>query len=113
MSTNALRWAVTFTVKKSYTQEFLDWMEKDHIPKIHDTGLFEKGYDRILEIKTEGGYDVVQYIHTPLSLDSWNIYEHGPRLRLRKEFKDEWGGAIDDGDLKMVPVVGIMQRSSM
>lgn len=110
---NALRWSVTFTVEKSYTKEFLEWMEKDHIPKIHDTGLFEKGYERIFEQKPKGDSDVVQYIHIPLNLDSWNAYEQGPRPRLRKEFTDEWEGVMEKKHLKMTSITGIMQHSSM
>lgn len=104
MSTNNFQWSVTFGVKKNYTREFLDWMEKKHIPKIHATGFFEKGYQKRFEEKQEGLYDVVQYIHIPTSRQSWEDYKQGPRPELKKEFMDEWGGAVESGDLEMIGI---------
>lgn len=109
MSTNNFRWSVTFVVKKKLTKEFREWMEKDHIPKIHATGFFDKGFRKLFEEKTDGEYDTVQYIHTPLNQDAWENYNNGPRSDLRKEFMDKWGGAVESKDLQMIAIVSYLE----
>lgn len=104
MSTKKFQWSITFAVRKHYTKEFLNWMEKNHIPKIHATGFFEKGYEKRFEEKQEGLYDAVQYILTPISPQSWKDYNQGPYPELREELMDEWGGDVRSGNLQMMAI---------
>lgn len=104
MSTNNLRWSVTLTLKKTSTKKFRNWMENDHIPKIHQTGFFEKGYHILFEEKKEGQYDVIQYIHTPISSDAWREYNEGPRLVLREEFMKEWADTPEADDCYLISI---------
>lgn len=110
MNTNNLRWSVTFWVKdEELFQEFIKWMEGDHIPKVHATGFFEKKYRTLLHQKDGEDLYAVQYLHTPRSIKDWNDYKKGPRPALRDEFKERWKTHLEDGSIGSVGLMGFLE----
>lgn len=73
---------VTINVEDDIHHEWLEWMQKVHIPEVLSTGLFN-GYRlcRLLDVDDEGTTYSVQY--SCKSLNEYNMYkaEHAPRLQ--------------------------------
>ena len=73
---------VTINVDDDIHHEWLEWMQKVHIPELLSTGLFT-GYRicRLLDVEDEGTTYTVQY--SCKSLEEYNTYkvEHAPRLQ--------------------------------
>ena len=73
---------VSINIEDSAHHEWLEWMQKVHIPDVLSTGLFT-GYRicRLLDVEDEGTTYSVQY--SCKNLNDYNTYkaEHAPRLQ--------------------------------
>jgi hypothetical protein len=73
---------VTINVDDEIHHEWLEWMQKVHIPDVLSTGLFT-GYRicRLLDVEDEGTTYSVQY--SCKGLEDYNAYKekHAPRLQ--------------------------------
>lgn len=84
---------VTINVDNENHHQWLEWMQKEHIPAVLSTGLFT-GYRicRLLEVEDEGATYSIQYSCD--SLIEYNEYreKHAPRLQkeLLDKFKDKF-----------------------
>ncbi len=108
-NTNNLRWSVIFSVKKDIFEEFIAWMEEDHIPKIHATGFFQKEYRKAVQKDLGEERSAVQYIHTPYSMEHWEQYNRIPRPGLRNDLLERWKKHIESGDLIMIGLCGPLE----
>lgn len=81
---------VTINVEDSIHFEWLKWMQKEHIPAVLSTNLFN-GYRmcRLLDVEDEGTTYSIQY--SCKSLIEYTEYKDGHAPRLRKEMLDKFG----------------------
>ena len=81
----------TYKVDHRIVQEWLVWQQKEHIPEIIATKLFDghKIY-RLLELEEEDGLTFTVQFFTP-NIEAYQEYisTHAPQLR-KKAF-DKWG----------------------
>ena len=82
---------VTIRVDQEIHEAWVDWMKKDHIPKVMDTGCFTHyQFVRLLEIdETDGPTYAVQYYAA--AKDQYERYVETYAPVLRREISDAWG----------------------
>lgn len=82
---------VTVKVDHSIAEQWLDWIKKEHIPDVINTGCFtHAGILRLLEVdETDGITYAVQY-HAS-SKELYNRYISDFAETMRKKGFDKWG----------------------
>ena len=81
---------ITVSVDASLAKEWVDYMHKDHIPAVLDTGHFRDYKLCRVEGNEQGGLTfAVQYIAH--SIEAFNKYQNDCAPALQKEFIDRWG----------------------
>lgn len=100
MSTENFFWFAAFKVAKSKSQEFQNWMEKDHFPAIHKTGCVAIGWKKTVD-PGEKDFDIILYRHRPMSKAAWEIYNTREdfRPKLRREFGGQWKQELENGEI--------------
>lgn len=84
---------VTINIEDDVHHQWLEWLQKEHIPEMLSTGLFT-GYRlcRLLDVDDEGTTYSVQY--SCKSLVEYNTYkdQYAPRMQQEglKRFKDKF-----------------------
>ena len=82
---------VTIKVHESIKQDWLKWLQEEHIPDVINTGCFTHAVIlRLMEVdETEGPTYAVQYHAESKGLYNNYIENHAPEMR-QKGF-DKWG----------------------
>jgi len=85
---------VTIKVRADIAEDWLSWLNNEHIPEIIDTGCFvEAVVLKLLEIDdSEGPTFAVQY--KAESKASYNLYIEKHASVLRQKSFDKWGDAF-------------------
>ncbi len=81
---------VTVNIDENVRDEWVTWMQDDHIPKVLATGHFNGStFSKILAEEAGGFAYSIQYLaKSQEELDKY-LADHAPRLR--KEFQDSYG----------------------
>jgi len=89
--TDAVVYNVTIKVEAAIADSWLDWLLKEHIPEIMQTGCFSsKRVVRLLEVdESEGPTYAIQYSADSKADYNRFIEMHAPRLR-QKSY-EKWG----------------------
>ena len=87
---NRILYNVTMSVEPLIYEAWLDFMRKNHIPKIFSSGCFS-GYKicRMLDENTENYTVAIQYFAN--SIDEFEKYQHEYAPKLQREFLAEFG----------------------
>jgi len=87
---NRILYNVTISVEPLIYAAWLDFMRKNHIPKIFSTGCFS-GYKicRMLDEKAESNTVAIQYFAD--SIDEFEKYQREFAPKLQKEYLAEFG----------------------
>lgn len=81
---------ITISVDAACAEEWLSYMEKDHIPAVLATGHFRDYKLCRVEGDEQGGLTyAVQYL--ALSVEAFNTYQHECAPALQQEFIERWG----------------------
>lgn len=82
---------ITIKVEWSIAEEWLTWMQDEHIPEIIKTGCFDRHQlVRLLEIdETEGPTYAIQYYAPTLTKYDYYLQHHAALMR--KKVTDKWG----------------------
>lgn len=84
---------VTVKIDSSFTDEWLQWMKTEHIPKVMLTGLFvEYHIFKVLVDDSDGDTFSIQYLCK--SMDDYEKYreEHAPTLQA--ETQEKYGSRL-------------------
>jgi hypothetical protein len=87
---------ITIKVEWSIAQDWLDWMQNQHIPAVLGTGCFEKHQlVRLLQVdETDGPTYAAQYYAPSLTKYDYYLQHYAPGFR--KEVADKWGDKYVD-----------------
>ena len=81
---------ITISVDASLAEEWINYMHKEHIPAVLDTGHFRDYKLCRVEGDEQGGLTfAVQYVAH--SVDAFNTYQKVCAPALQKEFIERWG----------------------
>ncbi len=81
---------ITLSVDASLADEWINYMHKEHIPAVLDTGHFRDFKLCRVEGDEQGGLTfAVQYVAH--SVDAFNTYQKECAPALQKEFIERWG----------------------
>tara|TARA_B100001123_G_C14422825_1_gene675379 strand:+ start:17 stop:331 length:315 start_codon:yes stop_codon:yes gene_type:complete len=81
---------ITVSVDSSLAEEWIEYMHKDHIPAVLNTGHFRDFKLCRVEGDEQGGLTfAVQYVAH--SVESFNQYQNECAPALQKEFIEKWG----------------------
>lgn len=100
MATNSLLYAVWILYKSGIRPSFIEFMKKDHLKKIWETGLFSKISIMHSEKADDGGYLRSVILYRPKNKEAWDTYttEHQPALSA--EYKTQFGTELHNGSMK-------------
>ena len=79
---------VTVSIDYSYSEEWLNWMKKTHIPDVMATGLFiEAKLSKILAEESGGSSYSIQYLCVDMA--TYDLYQknHAPKLQQEHNLK--------------------------
>ena len=82
---------ITAKIEWRVAEEWLQWMQKIHIPEVLSTGCFEKHqFVRLLQVdETDGPTYATQYYAKTLTTYDYYLQHYAPSLR--QQIKDKWG----------------------
>jgi hypothetical protein len=82
---------VTIKIDPEIEKEWIEWMQKEHIPEVLSTGMFsENRFLRLLDLEEEDGLTFsAQYVTD--SRDKYDQYIQLYAAELRKKGSERWG----------------------
>ncbi len=88
---SAILYNVTIKIEGSIKEQWLTWLQEEHVPEVISTGCFtHANVLRLLEVDdTEGPTYAIQYFCESKALYNKYISNHAPLMR-QKSF-DKWG----------------------
>ncbi len=82
---------VTVNIEDSVHQDWLQWMKKNHIPDVLNTGMFKScRFCRVMVEEESGTTYAIQYLVK--DLETLALYQEMYAPNLQKEHQDRYGG---------------------
>jgi hypothetical protein len=82
---------VTVNIEDSVHQDWLEWMKKNHIPDVLNTGMFKScRFCRVMVEEESGTTYAIQYLVK--DLETLTLYQEMYAPNLQKEHQDRYGG---------------------
>jgi hypothetical protein len=94
-----------FTVDMEIIHDFMEFMERIHFPDMHATGCFVGKPRKVLQSGEPNTFNLT-YFHELKSENEWKLYNDTFRAKLKKDFADNFGQFIENGQLKAVSTAG-------